>query len=393
MGWEKRKSKMYFYLHQRLPDGRKKKQYYGHGFDAKMTHHFLMLRQVERTFAVETFRQLKAVTQEADELLNSYCKGVSELVAVEMLAAGFHNSRSRGWRKIMTTELNEMNEGAETSTVSASTKSRRSKKGSASREDETSKPTASQAKQEKKGSGAPSNGATVTSPLRSAPRTSKATAKALRTSAEQFRMELDKPLFDKANDHEKPRCSASTSGGHTAAAAATQPIGNAGDSENSDTGNVESPPPAKPVEEMNKEELITAAKRGNKEALSLLRPLMQKDANRYQMLGDLGLRSREKWLDVHCKEDLYLRECLGMHLKSKRAALLAEGNSPIEQLLIEEVLGTWLRHTFWITFDANSIRSNPGSKALKFGMEQTRAAQRMYLKALAELRDSRNARA
>ena len=390
MGWEKRKSKMYFYLHKRLPDGRKRKQYYGHGFDAKMTYHFLWLRQVERTFAAETLRQLKAQTQEADELLNSYCKSVSELVAVEMLVAGFHNSRSRGWRKIMKTDLNKMNEGIETSTVNVGTKPRRSK-GAASKDDETSKPTASEAKQKKKGSRSPSNVAPVASPVRSAPRTSGVAAKALRTAAEQFRLELDTP-FGKADNHEQPRCTASTSGGHTAAAAATRAIGNAGDGENSDKGNIEDPLP-KPVADMSQNELKVAAKRGNIDAMNRLRPLMQKDANRYQMLGDLGLRSREKWLDVHCKEDLYLRECLGMHLKSKRAALLAEGSSPIEQLLIEEVLVMWLRHTFWITFDANSIRSNPGSKALKFGMEQTSGAQRMYLKAIAKLQDYRNARA
>lgn len=383
---------MYFYLHLRLPDGRKKKQYYGHGFNAKMTYHFLWLRQVERTFAAETLRQLKAQTQEADELLNSYCEGVSELLTTEMSIAGFHNSRSRGWRRIMKKDLNKLNEVAATSTVSAGTNPRRSK-GAASNEDETSKPVSGQTNKKKQGSRSTSNGATVRSPVRSAPRTSKATAKALRAAAEQFSMELDLPLFGEANDHVNPGCSASMSSGHTAATTAIQAIGNAGDSENSDTGSIDDPLPPKPVADMVLGELKVAAKHGNIEAMNRLRPMMQKDVSRYKMLGDLGLRSREKLLDVHCKEDLYLRECLGMHLKSKRAALLAEGSSPIEQLLIEEVLLTWLRHTYWITFDANSIRSNPGSKALKFGMEQTRGAQRMYLKALAELRDYRSVKA
>jgi hypothetical protein len=87
---------------------------------------------------------------------------------------------------------------------------------------------------------------------------------------------------------------------------------------------------------------------------------------------------------------LYLRECLKMHLAEMRAQHLAEGNSPIERLLIEEVLLSWLRHKFWISREAGSLQNGSGTKVLKFTADQTKGAQRMYLKAIAELRKFRN---
>lgn len=79
-----------------------------------------------------------------------------------------------------------------------------------------------------------------------------------------------------------------------------------------------------------------------------------------------------------------------MHLDEMRAQHLVEGNSPIERLLIAEILLTWLRHNFWISMETRSLQESPGSKVLKFNAEQTKGTQRMYLKAIAELKDFRN---
>jgi hypothetical protein len=167
-------------------------------------------------------------------------------------------------------------------------------------------------------------------------------------------------------------------------------IDDVGYSEISDTVEAEIAPPARPVEEMSPEELIAAAKDGDSAAMSRLRPMMRKLPSRFQQIGDLGAMAVEKWLDTHCRKDLYHRECLQMHLAEMREQLLAEGDSPLERLLVEEVLLSWLRHNFWISREAGSLQSNPGTKVLKFTADQTRGAQRMYLKAIAELRKFRN---
>ena len=362
MAWEKRKSQSYFYLTVRLPDRRKAKKYFGRGFHAHLASDLLQLRKRAKWLHHRAMSELRAETQEADELLNNYSESVSEFLAVEMRAAGYHNSRSRGWRKMMKTDLNSEKEMTKGSAVSASKKPGRSK-GDTPKGGKTSKPKSSPASQNRAGSTKNSSGAAVTSPARSTARRSAAKVKAVRDAAEGFRMEP-----------------------------ATPPIDNVGYSEISDTVEAEIAPRAKPVEEMSPGDLIAAATEGDTAAMSRLRPMMREYPSRFQQIGDLGAMAIEKWLDVHCRNDLYLRECLKTHIAEMRAQHLAEGDSPIERLLIEEVLLSWLRHNFWISREAGSLQSNPGTKVLKFTADQTRGAQRMYLKAIAELRKFRNIR-
>ena len=360
MAWENRNSQTYFYLHQRLPDGRKAKEYFGRGVDAHLASCFLQLRKLAKWTHRRAMGELRAETQEADELSNDYSKSVSEYLVAEMRAAGYHNSRSRGWRKMMKTDSNSEKETTKSSAVSASKKPGRSK-GTSSKGGKQSKPNSSPASQNRAGSTKNSSGSAVTSPARSTARRSAAKAKAVQDAAEGFRM-----------------------------GPGTPPIDNVGYSEIPETVEAEIAPPAKPVEEMTPDELIAAATDGDAAAMSRLRPMMRKNPSCFLQIGDLGAMAVEKWLDTHCRKDLYLREHLKMHLAEMRAQHLAEGNSPIERLLIEEVLLSWLRHNFWISREAGSLQSNPGTKILKLTADQTKAAQRMYLKAIAELRKFRH---
>lgn len=360
MAWEKRKSKSYFYLHQRLPDGRKVKEYFGRGVDAHMASGFLQLRKFAKWSQQRAMSELRTETQEADELLNNYSESVSEFVAAEMLAVGYHNSRSRGWRKMMKTDLNPEKEMAKDSAVSTKKKSGRPK-GTAPNDGKTSKPSSSPVSQKRAGSAGSSSGTAAPSPGRSTARVSEAKAKRFRDAAEGFRTESATPLID-----------------------------NVGYSEIPDTVDSESSPPARPVEEMSPDELIAAAIKGDTAAMNRLRPVMRQNPSRFQQIGDLGVMAAEKWLDVHCRQNLYLRECLKLHIDEMRAQHLAEGNSPTERLLVEEVLLSWLRHKFWISREAGSLPQAPGTKVLKFYTDQTRGTQRMYLKAIAELRKFRD---
>jgi len=363
MAWEKRKSKSYFYLHRRLSDGRKVKEYFGRGADAHIASGFLQLRKFATWTHQRAMSELKAETQEADELLNNYSESVSGFVAVEMLAVGYHNSRSRGWRKMMKTDLHSEKEMTKDSSASANKKTGRPK-GTTPKNGQNTKPSSSPVSQKRAGSTTNPSGAAATSPARSTARRSEAQAKKLRDAAEGFRMGPAAPSVDDVGYSEIP-----------------------------DTVDAECPPPAKPVEEMSPEELIAAATKGDAAAISRLRPMMRKYPHRFEQIGDLGAMAVEKWLDVHCREDLYFRECLQEQVAEMRAQHLAEGNSPTERLLVEEVLLCWLRHKFWISGEARSLAQAPNTKALKFNADQTRGAQRMYLKAIAELRKFRDVKA
>ncbi len=360
MAWEKRKSRRYFYLHHRLPDGRKVKEYFGRGFHAQMASGFLQLRKLATWMYQQAMSELKTETQEADELLKSFSESVSKCLTVEMLAVGYHNSRSRGWRKFMQTDLSAEKAMTKDSAVSANKATGRSK-GTSSESGKDSKAMSNPVSQNKVGS-------TVNSIGRTAAAAGDFTA-GMSEEAKQF----SRNLFEQSQRR-----------------SATQPSRKAGYSEISDTVEAELPPPAKPVEEMSPDELIAAATDGDTAAMSRLRPMLQKNPSRFQQIGDLGAMAEEKWLGVHCRKNLYLRECLKMHIDEMRAQHLAEGNSPIERLLIAEILLTWLRHNFWISMETRSLQESPGSKVLKFNAEQTKGTQRMYLKAIAELRDFRN---
>ena len=360
MAWEKRRSQSYFYLTVRLPDGRKVKEYFGRGVDAHLASNFLQLRKLAKWTHQRAMSELRAETQEADDLLNVYSESVSDFLAAEMRAAGYHDSRSRGWRKMMKTDLNSETEITKDSAVRANKKPGRSK-GATSKGGKNSKPKSSPASQNRAGSTKNSSGTAVTSPVRSTARWSAAKVKAVRDAAEGFRMEPG-----------------------------TLPIHDVGYSEISDTVEAKIVPPAKPVEELAPDELIAASMDGDAAAMSRLRPMMRKYPSRFQQIGDLGEMAVEKWLDTHCRKDLYLREHLAMHLTEMRAQHLAEGNSPVERLLVEEVILSWLRHNFWISREAGSLQNSPGTKILKLTADQTKGAQRMYLKAIAELRKFRS---
>ena len=363
MGWEKRKSKRYFYLHRRLPDGRKVREYFGRGVDAHMASGFLQLRKFTKWSHQRAMSELRAETQEADELLNNYSESVSEFVAAEMLAVGYHNSRSRGWRKMMKMDLHSEKEMTKDSAVKAKKKPGRPK-GTTRKAGKNTKPISGPVSQKRAGSAGNPSGAAAPSPGRSTARVSEAKAKRFREAAEGFRMASAAPQIDDVGYSEVP-----------------------------DTVDAESPRPAKPVEKMSPDELIAAAMEGDTAAMNRLRPMMRKDPNCFEQIGDLGAMAVEKWLDVHCRNDLYFRECLKVQITEMRAQHLAEGNSPTERLLVDEVLLSWLRHKFWVLCEAGSLPQAPVAKLVKFNADQTRGAQRLYLKAIAELRKFRDVKA
>ena len=97
MGWETRGGKEeYFYLSQRLSDGRIRKKYIGKGLLANVESLWL-----ERKAAVR--RQLSEERQQtaaAETLLKQHLRSTSDVTHALMLSIGYTNERSRGWRRL-----------------------------------------------------------------------------------------------------------------------------------------------------------------------------------------------------------------------------------------------------------------------------------------------------
>ena len=96
MAWEKRgNSRQYFYLCKRLPDGRVHKQYYGKGLRAEVESMRLELKARKREEEQTRQSKFHYLDLLADECMRSFL----QLFEAHLYAAGYHNPKSRGWRK------------------------------------------------------------------------------------------------------------------------------------------------------------------------------------------------------------------------------------------------------------------------------------------------------
>ena len=116
MAWEKRRNgKKYFYLSRRLSDGRVRKKYFGKGHSAEVESSRLVFKYFFRWQEKKQREHFSAIEAMSNECMAS----IETLFEAQMYAAGFHNPKSRGWRKIRrdkmirTTETNNFKETAE----------------------------------------------------------------------------------------------------------------------------------------------------------------------------------------------------------------------------------------------------------------------------------------
>lgn len=355
MAWEKRKSRQYFYRDVRQPDGRRVKEYYGCGLHAYVAALAIDRQKLARSQQLKMIRELKAGTFEAEELAKQFHHGVSEFLAARMLIDGFHNPASRGWRKIMQTEsatdwLDRSEAGEDDSGDHAFDVGPQGERSSASRTDSASSPDFEPVAMLNKSK--------------------------LRKGRTLGRAKLSREA--KVDD---PKNTPSASAGA------------AGRTDEDPEGLGSSVPPEKCVEEMSFEELRRAASGGNQAAISRLRPLMDANASYYARLFCLTTMAKIRWFEAHCGQDLFQRDCLRRSVEDLRSDLLKEGGSPLEKLLVDEIVLCFLRSRFWIARETQSSGSELTAVVAEFMLEQSAKSQKQLLKAMNALRDFRNLQA
>ncbi len=96
MAWEKRgNSHQYFYLCKRLPDGRVHKQYFGRGLRAEAE----AIELERKTYEREQEKILRSKFHYLDSLAADQAESCLQMLEAHLYAAGYHNPKSRGWRK------------------------------------------------------------------------------------------------------------------------------------------------------------------------------------------------------------------------------------------------------------------------------------------------------
>lgn len=343
MVWEKRKFTAYYYKSVRLPDGRRVTEYYGRGLRAFATSLAVDRRELEKSQAMKVIRELRAETIEAEELAQIFHDGVAESLAAEMLIIGYHNPGSRGWRKIMQTDVAK--DIAEC--------------GEKAHAEQRVHPS----------DGGPHIGNDSSSDTEIG-------QKAILNKAAVSRILAAKKVRE-------PRLPE----GNGQATAGTAPV--AGQAVQAADGFGSPANAKKSIEEMSEQELRDAARVGNRAAMSRLRPMMEKNSRHHAALGCLSAKAKVKWFEAHYGQDLVERDCLRRNLQDLAADLLKDGDSPLERLLVDEAVLCFLRSRYWIVHETRSVGNDCNVMVAEFTVEQTARAQKQLLKAMNALRDFR----
>jgi hypothetical protein len=130
-------------------------------------------------------------------------------------------------------------------------------------------------------------------------------------------------------------------------------------------------------------DLLARARAGDESAVPALRRALAADAAIWSRYADLGWQARRTWIALISGSDLALREALEL----KAAALLEElagpGAPPLERLLAERVVATWLEVNHADAMAANSAGAS--IRQADFATRRQGSASRRHLAAIAAL--------
>ncbi len=129
--------------------------------------------------------------------------------------------------------------------------------------------------------------------------------------------------------------------------------------------------------------LMARAATGDRDALPALRALLDDRPGVWEGLGDLAAHVRMAWVDRIGRSDVAVREALGRKAELMRTELAAAGASPLERLLIDRVVATWLE-VHAADLDA-AVVSDVLPEKVELAMKRQEAAGRRHARAIESL--------
>lgn len=134
--------------------------------------------------------------------------------------------------------------------------------------------------------------------------------------------------------------------------------------------------------------LVAEAKRGNAEVLPQIRRILHANPQIARHFGDLAGQVEAKWIGMLAGNDSCVRESLARRVDELRAELLGEQTSPLERLLVERIVASWLQVKYFDTAVSLATVGVPTTQA-RFLDQQLHRAQKRHteaIRALAEVR-------
>ncbi len=98
MTWQQRGNHEYFYFWRKRPGGRQK-VYLGRGPVAEIAAREYAIRQAEKAARNESLKALSEEVKTTNGILRELDVLVRQLIAAEMIAAGYHRRGRGSWRK------------------------------------------------------------------------------------------------------------------------------------------------------------------------------------------------------------------------------------------------------------------------------------------------------
>jgi hypothetical protein len=149
------------------------------------------------------------------------------------------------------------------------------------------------------------------------------------------------------------------------------------------TNGIEQPPAPEILDEIRS--VISRAKQGDTTVLPRLRELLADHPALWQRYGDLAVLAEAAWADLAAGTDLHLRESLLRRAEALREELAGPTPSPVEKLLVERVVATWLQLHYFDVIEAQSLNNDEKPRLASFRAKRQEQAHRMYLTSLAAL--------
>jgi hypothetical protein len=134
-------------------------------------------------------------------------------------------------------------------------------------------------------------------------------------------------------------------------------------------------------------QLVQRAEQGDETVLPELRAALDVNPWVWERYGDLGRQSQEAWMRLVAGPNLLLYESTRRKAEQLRAELAGPAASPLERLLVERVVSTWLQVHYSDASYAQQKGSTPAQHTA--ALRRQNSAQQRHLqaaKALATVR-------
>ena len=131
--------------------------------------------------------------------------------------------------------------------------------------------------------------------------------------------------------------------------------------------------------------LICRAEKGDATALEPLRRLLDEQPHIWRTHGELARDAEASWLQLAAGNNLVLRESLKRKMDELRAELTEDAASPLERLIVDQVVIAWLQASHGHTTCAQLLSAEPTSAHLALVQKRQESSQRRLLLAAKQL--------